>query len=474
MLQRVPTGISGLDALIEGGLPKGILSLLAGAPGTGKTSMSCRYLEKGAILYNEKGLYVSLLESKETLMAHLSHHFGPHFSDLVKSGMISILSFPSMKSEGVPAMMDSIVTTIKDEEVKRLVIDSVTALSQSFTDEYESRIFTHTVLTKLIPSYGCTTFITKETPSDGSRIGESAEDFVADGVFILRRLVYRGRTLRELEIAKLRGTRIDFPVHPLTLEGGFTVFPTFSHGALGRLGRLKRIQDSDTHFSTGNASLDRILGGGYPRGTVVLLEVGEAIPLSVFGVISYPIVANFLNNGSPLVGIQSLGADPARTHERWKAVAGENAAYGRSVEKIKEGIEQERPYLAILRGEKSEDNVREYLHVGDKLRKQTGKPVIWWVALDHFVDIFGLEHVDKALSELSMNAIRHGELAVVLSKPRLERIVGTVSSVAATHLRILDKDGSVLMYGVKPRTSLYAVTVDAERGLSSTSFIPIV
>jgi len=474
MLHRVPTGVSGLDPLIEGGLPKGILCLLAGAPGTGKTSMSCQYLEKGATLYNEKGLYVSLLESKETLLTHLSHHFGPHFSDLVKSGMINILTFPSMKSEGVPAMMDSIMTTIKDGGVKRLVIDSVTALSQSFADERESRIFTHTVLTKLIPSYGCTTFVTKEIPSDGSRIGESAEDFVADGVFILRRLVHRGRTLRELEIAKLRGTRIESPVHPLTLEGGFTVFPPFSHEALGRLGKLKRIPDSDTHFSTGNTSLDTILGGGYPRGTMALLEVGEAIPLSVFGVISYPIVANFLNHGSPLVGIQSLGADPARTYERWKAVAGENAAYGRSVERSKGDMKQEKPYLATLKNEKPEDSVREYLRVGDKLRKQTGKPMMWWVALDHFVDIFGLEYADKALSELSTNVIRQRELAVVLAKPGLERIVGTVSNVAATHLRLLDKDGSVLMYGVKPRTSLHAVTVDAEKGLSSTSLIPIV
>jgi len=473
-LERVPTGVTGLDPLIEGGLPKGSLLLIAGAPGTGKTSMCCRFIERGASVYNERGLYVSLLESKETLMTYLSHQFGPYFSDLEKRGMISVLTFPSMKSEGVSAMMESIMTTIKDVGVKRLVIDSITALSQSFTDERESRIFTHTVLTKLIPSYGCTTLVTKEIPSDGSRIGESAEDFVADGVFILRRLVYQGRTLRELEIAKLRGTRIDSPSHPFTLEDGFTVFPLFSHEALSRLGRLERVPDSDNYFSTGNISLNRILGGGYPRGSLVLLEVGEAIPLTVFGVISYPIVANFLNNGSPLVGIQSLGADPTITYRRWKAVAGENAAYGRSVERLKVGVEQEEPYLAILKGEKPEENVREYLQVGDKLREQTGKPVIWWVALDHFIDIFGLEYAEEALSELSVNAIRHKELAVILAKPGPESVLRTVSNIAATHLRVFDRDGSVLMYGVKPRTPLYAVTVDVEKGLSSTSFTPIV
>jgi len=474
MLERVPTGVTGLDPLIEGGLPKGILLLVAGAPGTGKTSLACGFLEKGASIYNEKGLYVSLLESKETLMTHLSHHFGPHFSDFEKSGMINILTFPSMKSEGVSAMMDSIMMTIKDSGAKRLVIDSVTALSQTFTDERESRIFVHTVLTKVIPSYGCTTLVTKEMPSDGSRIGEAAEDFVADGVFILRRLVYQGRTLRELEIAKLRGTRIESPNHPVTLEGGFTVFPPFTHEALDRMERLKRIPDSDGYFSTGNASLDRILGGGYPKGAVALLEVGEAIPITAFGVVSYPIVANFLNNGSPLVGIQSLGADPARTYERWKAVAGEKAAYGRSVEKHAGDSEQDKPYLAILKNEKPEDNLREYLQVGDKSRKETGKPVMWWVALDHFVDMLGIEYADRALSGLSTNVIRHRELAVVLAKPGLKNMLRTVSNVAATHLRIFDKDGSVLMYGVKPRTALYAMTAEVEKGLSSTSFTPIV
>lgn len=473
-MERVRTGIAGLDPLIEGGLPKGSLILVAGTPGTGKTSMCCRFLERGATAYNEKGLYVSLLESKETLMSYVSHQFGSHILDLMKSGMMDVLTLPSMKSEGVPAMMDSIMTTIRDSGAKRLVIDSVTALSQSFADKRESRIFIHTVLTKMIPSYGCTTLITKEISSDRPKVGESTEDFLADGVFVLRRLVHQGRVLRELEIAKLRGTRVDSPSHPFTLEGGFTVFPPFLRETLSRIERLKPVPDSDRYFSTGNPSLDEILAGGYPKGRLALLELGEAIPLTVFGVISYPIVANFLNNGSPLVGVQSLGADPARTYERWKAVAGENAAYGRSVEKRKIGVKQERPYLEILNGERPEANLRQYLRIGGKLRKKARRPVLWWVSLDHFVDIFGLDYAEKALSDLSVNVIHNRELAVILAKPGVENVVRTVANIAATHLRMFDRDGSILMYGVKPRTPLYAVTLDTEKGLSSTTFTPMV
>ena len=59
---RVPTGINSLDALIEGGFPRGSLILLAGNPGTGKTIFSMQFLFKGAEDYGESGIYVSFAE----------------------------------------------------------------------------------------------------------------------------------------------------------------------------------------------------------------------------------------------------------------------------------------------------------------------------------------------------------------------------------------------------------------------------
>ena len=473
MLKRVPTGVAGLDPMIQGGFLERSLVLVAGPPGSGKTSMCCKYLEAGASMYNEKGLYVSLIESKEALLANLLQHFGKHFSDLEECGMIHILAFPSMKGEGLPTMMDSIMATIKDVGVKRLVIDSITALSQSFTNEYESRIFTHTVLTKLVPSYGCTTLITKELQSDKDYIGNSAEDFIADGVFLLKRSDYHGRTLRELVFAKLRGTRVVSSVIPFTLEEGFTAFPPFHHKAFQHMRRLKRVPDSDSHFSTGLRSLDEILGRGYPRGSLVLLEVAEAVAFSAYGVIVHSIIANLLNNGSPSVGVCSLGIDPAGSYERLAISAGENVKYTRIAEKWSKAEGDVKPYSVLLKGETPEERLAEYLAIGASLRKETGKPVIWWVALDHFVDIFGVEYAERALSQLSIDVIRHRELAHILAKPGYEYLVGTVGNMAATHLRILDRCGSILVYGVKPRTPIYDMSLDPEKGLSSAKFTPI-
>lgn len=114
-------------------------------------------------------------------------------------------------------------------------------------------------------------------------------------------------------------------------------------------------------------------------------------------------------------------------------MAGENAMYGRSVEKQRGNIVDNRPFMAILKGETPEENVREYLEVGFRLRQQTGRPVLWWVSLDHFTDIFGRDYAEKALSELSAYVTHHGELAVMLAKPGQKSILQTVSNIAATH-----------------------------------------
>jgi len=474
LIERVPTGIDGLDPLIDGGIPRGSLVVLAGEPGAGKTIFGARFLCQGATQFGENGVYVSFLEGKKTLIANLSAFCDHDHESLDKEGKFRILDLLTTKEGGISVTLESILDEIHVLKAKRLVIDSFSAMAQSFKEPIDARIVLHTILGNIVRQAGCTTLLIVETPTRTGGLGLGMEEFVADGVIILRRGMLDGRVIRELEITKLRGTRIDSPRHLFTLEGGFTVVPPFSHRPLEQMGRLKPVPNSDNFFSTGNRSFDKMLGGGFPKGTLALLEVGEAVPLTAYGTLTYPAIANFLNNRSPLVGVQSLGADPGMTHKRWGTFAGRNAVYGKSVEKLRGSARKERPYLVLLKSKNPEEKMAEYFRVGDQLRKKTGKPVLWWVALDHFVDIFGVEHAEEALSELSVNVIRNRELAIILAKPGLEDITRSASNIATTHLRIFDREGSVLLYGVKPRTSLRALTVDVKKGLSSVEFTPMV
>src|SRR5947209_16863423 len=71
-LQKVPTGIRGLDQITHGGFPKGRTALVCGGPGTGKTLLGLEFLVKGATQFNEDGVCFAFEETAEELMVNMA------------------------------------------------------------------------------------------------------------------------------------------------------------------------------------------------------------------------------------------------------------------------------------------------------------------------------------------------------------------------------------------------------------------
>ena len=86
-VERISTGISGLDALIEGGFPKGFTILIAGNPGTGKTVLTSHFLYNG-LIKNENGLYVSFSEADYSFYKN-TERFGMKFREFQKQNKFS-------------------------------------------------------------------------------------------------------------------------------------------------------------------------------------------------------------------------------------------------------------------------------------------------------------------------------------------------------------------------------------------------
>lgn len=202
---RVPTGIKGLDDMIEGGFPRGSMILLAGSPGSGKTIASAQYLYHGASELGENGAYISFSERESVFMKNLER-FGFNFERLKNEGKFRFLDMITPGSEAFS--VDTINFALKEVQamkVQRLVIDSFTAMSSAFTKMVDARIILH-LLEKLMRQLGCTTLLVVEIPTGHTDLGLGFEEFVADGLILFETVKEELGVRKRAIISKMRGT----------------------------------------------------------------------------------------------------------------------------------------------------------------------------------------------------------------------------------------------------------------------------
>jgi len=224
-IERVPSGISGLDSLIGGGFPKGSLILLAGHPGSGKTSMAGQFLYAGATSHQEKGIYVSFSEGREVLLDFMSS-LGIDMAAQEKLGNVKVMDMVTVKEEGLSTVLQEVLDAIYSLKARRLALDSFSAMAQAFTREIDARIMLHTILTKIVRAMGCTTVMTCEVPWGSQRIGMGIEEFIADGIMLVSSFVENFSIKRRLLIVKMRGTGHSTEYHDLILSSsGVKVVP---------------------------------------------------------------------------------------------------------------------------------------------------------------------------------------------------------------------------------------------------------
>ncbi len=211
MVERISTGIPGLDELIEGGFPEGSVTLLAGGAGAGKTLFSSQFLWHG-LENGEKGLYITLEEEPDDIKgdaAEFGWEFEEHEGD---SFRITYLN-PFKDSGG---FADRIRKEIDEIGADRVVIDSVSVMGMYDETPGKIRERLYDLIRKL-KREEVTVIMTTEIPrgqSDAiSRFG--VEEFVADGVIVLRGMGVAGEMGRRLRVEKMRRTDIAGDIFPL-------------------------------------------------------------------------------------------------------------------------------------------------------------------------------------------------------------------------------------------------------------------
>ncbi len=183
-IERIPTGITGLDPLIEGGFEKDSTVLLVGSAGTGKTLFGLQFLYTGAKEHGEPGIFISFEENRASLYRH-STSFGWDFEALEKKGLFKVLQY---KPHQVEKLMREGGGPIKDQiramGAKRLVIDSITSYGLLFKDDYQRR---EGILEffNMLEKWQCTSMIISELPPKVAEIKEGSVGFLTDAIISL-------------------------------------------------------------------------------------------------------------------------------------------------------------------------------------------------------------------------------------------------------------------------------------------------
>jgi len=204
IMDRVKTGIAGMDEMLNGGIPAGRHVALYGGPGSGKTSFCFEFLYQGAKM-GEPGLYISLEETSEDIQDNMKNTF-PLLADtskLIESDKLEIIKPDKLELEEVANLLEDRITS---KGIKRAVVDSATMIRLSFKNDSEYRQTLFEFLS-LLRNLDVTTITTVEaSTARREEMKFDIEHFVMDGIINLYNIDREDRRVRALEIFKMRGT----------------------------------------------------------------------------------------------------------------------------------------------------------------------------------------------------------------------------------------------------------------------------
>ena len=267
-LPKSPTGIDGLDEVTNGGLPRGRPTLVCGSAGCGKTLLAMEFLVRGAVQFDEPGVFLAFEETAEELAQNV-RSLGFDLDDLIARKKLEVDYVYVERSEiqetgefdleGLFVRLGFAIDTIG---AKRVVLDTIETLFGGLSD---SSILRSEIrrLFRWLKDKGVTAIITGER-GDGTLTRHGLEEYVSDCVILLDHRVTDQVSTRRLRIVKYRGSSHGTNEFPFLIdEDGLSVVPITSAGL--------DHPASDERVSTGVAALDEMLGGrGFLLGSSVL------------------------------------------------------------------------------------------------------------------------------------------------------------------------------------------------------------
>jgi circadian clock protein KaiC len=270
---RCSSGSAGLDNVLGGGLPIGHFYLVEGEPGTGKTTLALQFIAEG-IKRGEKVLYVTLSESRDELLTVAKVHglavdesavleVRPSEQDLAPDGQYTVFHPAEVELND---RVQTIMAEVDRRKPSRLVVDALSEVRMLAKDPLRYR--RQVLSLKQYAPENCTVILLDDR---SSRYVDLELHSIVHGVITMDRVSREyGKTMRRIEVTKLRGCAFREGYHDYIIRsGGVVVFP--------RLVAAEYASDNEDNSPapSGIPELDALAGGGLSRGTSTLL-IGPA------------------------------------------------------------------------------------------------------------------------------------------------------------------------------------------------------
>ena len=244
-MERVSSGVKGLDDILEGGFPKARTILIVGSPGSGKTILTIQFLRAGA-LNGERSIYVTFDERPEQVKENMAT-FGWDLDRLEAEGKIMFVDatpFRKVKTaatsgregragllapDALPeitlrALVETVRRLAEEEDVTRLAVDPITSLSVRYQSPVKRRR-AMLMLFDALSSTGATCLVTSELRTSMLTRRFQLEEYLSQGVVLMRTGIHEGNVVRAVQVEKMRGIAHDTQLRPYTIsQNGIEVF----------------------------------------------------------------------------------------------------------------------------------------------------------------------------------------------------------------------------------------------------------
>jgi circadian clock protein KaiC len=235
---KLSSGLSGLDTMLDGGFNKGRVVLILGEPGTGKTIICSQYLHKGASELGENSMFIGMNEPKSRFMKEMMN-LGMDFAKLEDQGKFRYVDATEVRKIpetakvgriavggrelGLVNLLETIQSAISKFEPQRIALDSMSDLVFRFPTVEERRPVVLDMI-ETLQSTSATSLLTSELLSTGEERQLQPEEYLAEGVLLMRTL---RKGVRTIQILKMRGSKVDTHPRPYIIGGkGIEVLAT--------------------------------------------------------------------------------------------------------------------------------------------------------------------------------------------------------------------------------------------------------